>query len=312
VTVTGWWAFELLARSPSWLPWLRWVIAAMAAAAAGAMLAAGLSSRGARGVPVAPERAAGAGVTRGRALGVAGLALAVVAGLAGPLAYSIKTIAATHTGGMPTAGPTVAGAFRGLGALGETGSAGPASGRGGASEASEASEAPFGAGGLPFGGFAGFLAMAGGNRVNRALLALVTTGASKYTWVAATQGSMEAAPIELASGGDPVMAIGGFAGSDPAPTLGRFEAMVAAHEIHYYIGRGGGPFGTSRSPDHLSGLGDLTSLGDLGGFGGFGGFGGGPASTAIASWVTAHFTARSVGGTTVYDLTRPHHPRTGG
>jgi hypothetical protein len=33
------------------------------------------------------------------------------------------------------------------------------------------------------------------------------------------------------------MAIGGFDGSDPAPTLPQFEAMVAAHEIQYYVGR---------------------------------------------------------------------------
>ena len=71
------------------------------------------------------------------------------------------------------------------------------------------------------------------------------------------------------------MAIGGFNGSDPAPTLAQFESLVAKHEIHYYVGRG------SES------------------------FGGGSGSTAIASWVAAHFAAQTVGGTTVYDLTKP-------
>jgi hypothetical protein len=36
-----------------------------------------------------------------------------------------------------------------------------------------------------------------------------------------------------------------------------------------------------------------------------GGFGGGHGSSAIASWVTAHFTKETVGGQTVYDLTQP-------
>ena len=43
----------------------------------------------------------------------------------------------------------------------------------------------------------------------------------------------------------------------------------------------------------------------LGG-GGFGaGQGGSSTSSAIESWVEAHFAARTVGGTTVYDLTQP-------
>jgi 4-amino-4-deoxy-L-arabinose transferase-like glycosyltransferase len=254
VAVTGWWGFELLARSPSWLPWLRWAIVMAAAMAAGAILAAGMSARG------------------GRRVAVAGLGLAVVAGLAGPLAYSVKTIGTTHTGGMPTAGPTVAGAIRGPGALGEAGWAG-------------------GPGGGAFGGFPG---LPGGSRVDSALLALVTAGASRHTWIAATDGSMEAAPIELASGGDAVMAIGGFDGTDPAPTLRQFEAMVAAHKVHYYIGR------------QVAGRGDSSDPGRSAGLGGFPGFGGPRGdSTASTSWVAAHFTARTVGGTTLYDLTKP-------
>jgi hypothetical protein len=104
---------------------------------------------------------------------------------------------------------------------------------------------------------------------------LLTTGAPHYKWIAATEGSQEAAPIELGSGGDPVMAIGGFNGSDPAPTLAQFESLVAKHEIHYYVGRG------SES------------------------FGGGAGSNSIASWVAARFKAQTVGGTTVYNLTAP-------
>jgi hypothetical protein len=74
------------------------------------------------------------------------------------------------------------------------------------------------------------------------------------------------------------MAIGGFNGTDPSPTPAQFEHDVAAHEIHYFIAGGGGG----------------------------GGFNGGQtasAASAITSWVESHYTARTVGGVTVYDLT---------
>ncbi|MGC1752736.1 MAG: glycosyl transferase, partial [Trebonia sp.] len=122
------------------------------------------------------------------------------------------------------------------------------------------------------GGFGGGLS--GSTQVSSALIKLLEQDASKYKWIAATEGSQEAAPIELATGGDAVMAIGGFNGTDPTPTLAQFQAMVAKGEIHYYVGRGASSFG------------------------------GGTGSSAIASWVAAHFTAQTVGGATVYDLTQ--------
>ena len=75
------------------------------------------------------------------------------------------------------------------------------------------------------------------------------------------------------------MAIGGFTGSDPAPTLAQFEKLVAAHEIHHFVASGsGGP----------------------------GGPGGGSGSGAqITAWVKSHFTVKTVGGMTVYDLANP-------
>jgi hypothetical protein len=85
---------------------------------------------------------------------------------------------------------------------------------------------------------------------------------------------MTAAPLELATG-KAVMAIGGFNGSDQAISLTRFEELVAAKKVHYFVAGGG-----------------------------MGGPGGGPGggNAAIESWVTSHFTATTVGGTTVYDL----------
>ena len=75
------------------------------------------------------------------------------------------------------------------------------------------------------------------------------------------------------------MAIGGFNGQGGNISLATFEAYVAKGDIHYFIASGSG---------------------------GGGGPGGGTNSdSAITSWVEAHFTARTIGGQTVYDLTSP-------
>ncbi|GAA4870398.1 ArnT family glycosyltransferase [Actinomycetospora straminea] len=98
-------------------------------------------------------------------------------------------------------------------------------------------------------------------------------------WAAATTGAQSAASLQLASGA-PVMALGGFTGSDPAPTLAEFQAAVASGQVRYYV-EGGGP----------------------------GGRGGGPGAAGttgeIGTWVRAHFTATDVAGRTVYDLGSP-------
>jgi 4-amino-4-deoxy-L-arabinose transferase-like glycosyltransferase len=250
--VTATWAWVLLGRSPDWFPWLR-VAIALAAAAAAAMVLAGPAVR--------------ATTSRGRtALAIAPLSLALIAGLGGPLAYSIDTAATAHGGSIPTAGPTVTGSSGALGAAGGTsgtapGGTGTASGTG-AGSASQAGGGPGGTGG-----------------VSSALARLLESGASGYRWTAATISSTSAASLELGSNGVPVMAIGGFSGSDPAPTLAQFEKLVSAHEIHYFVASGSG---------------------------GSGGPGGGSGSgSQITTWVKAHFTAKTMGGMTVYDLTSP-------
>jgi hypothetical protein len=100
-------------------------------------------------------------------------------------------------------------------------------------------------------------------------------GTGDVRWAAATNGSMEAAPLQLASGKS-VMAIGGFTGSDPSPTLAEFQKYVADGEVRYYLSGGGR-----------------------------GGFGGGGGGNQIEQWVTANFTATTVGSSTVYDLSKP-------
>jgi hypothetical protein len=114
-----------------------------------------------------------------------------------------------------------------------------------------------------------------GAQVSSAMKALLKADAGHYTWVAAAVGSQNQASYQLASG-EPVMSVGGFNGSDPSPTLAQFKQYVADGRIHYFIASGGGGMG-----------------GQMGGSG---------AASAIASWVESTYTAKTVGSTTVYDL----------
>jgi hypothetical protein len=107
------------------------------------------------------------------------------------------------------------------------------------------------------------------------IVAALEADADRYTWVAATVGANNAAGYQLATE-LPVMPIGGFNGSDPAPTLAQFQEYVAEGRIHYFIGGGG-----------------------------FRPNGGSAAAQEIASWVSETFTATTIGGVTVYDLTAP-------
>ena len=78
------------------------------------------------------------------------------------------------------------------------------------------------------------------------------------------------------------MAVGGFNGTDPAPTLAQFQALVAAKKIHYFVGGGTAMGGRGASTDT----------------------GGSDDATQISAWVKEDFAPTTVGGTTVYDLTK--------
>ena len=66
------------------------------------------------------------------------------------------------------------------------------------------------------------------------------------TWLVAVASANESAAIQLTSG-QPVMAVGGFNGSDTPLTLEQFKQLVKAGKVNYYAisshGRGGGPGG---------------------------------------------------------------------
>ncbi|MDQ1361912.1 MAG: hypothetical protein QOJ44_2289 [Acidimicrobiaceae bacterium] len=297
LALTGVWAFRLLSRTPTWVPALRFLVLV-------GCVATGLA------IAVVPR-------LRGR-MAAAVAAVAIVAAGAGPAAYAVDTIATPHAGAIPSAGPAVAGTFgpggfggaggfgrpgfggaggrtfpgaaggRFPGAAGGTGQVPPgfAGGRGAAGAAGGGRFGPGATGATGTApGFAG-RGSAGGllqaSTPGKALVNALQKDAGQYKWVAATINSNSAAGYQLASG-DPVMAIGGFNGTDPAPTLAQFEQYVQSGQIHYFISGGGRG----------------------GGGGGIGGGSSSGAASQISSWVTSHFTAKTVGGSTIYDLTQP-------
>jgi hypothetical protein len=124
------------------------------------------------------------------------------------------------------------------------------------------------------GGTGGMGGLLGAGTPSADVVKALQANASKYTWAAAAVGANNAAGYQLGSG-EAVMPIGGFNGSDPSPTLAQFQQYVAKGQIHYFIGGGG-----------------------------FQANGGSQASSDISTWVTAHFTATTIGGVTLYDLTQ--------
>ena len=258
ILLTAGWSFALLNETPSWNPWLRWVVLVTGVVATGALL-------------MVPEL--GLGRATARRAGLATGVLLIVTALAGPAAYSASTIATAHAGALPTAGPAAVGGMRGMGGRGGPGGQMPP---GGAMAGQNGPGAATGQGGAPTrGGGGGFLGGAGTSNVSSELVALLQQGAKECTWAAAAVTANGAAPLQIASE-VPIMAIGGFNGTDPAPSLAEFKELVAQGKVHYFVGSDRGGFGGGRSG----------------------------TSSEIATWVAENFQAQTVGSSTVYDLTR--------
>jgi 4-amino-4-deoxy-L-arabinose transferase-like glycosyltransferase len=165
--------------------------------------------------------------------------VAVAACLAAPAAYSIATAATPHSGAIPSVGPS----RHGMG-----------------------------------GGFTGPRGLLASPTPGPALSATLSAEADDYTWAAAVVGSNNAAGYQLASGA-PVMAVGGFNGTDPSPTLAEFKQYVADRQIHYFI----------RGRMMIGHWGRQTS--------------GSREATDIAEWVETHYAPLTIDGVIVYDLT---------
>jgi 4-amino-4-deoxy-L-arabinose transferase-like glycosyltransferase len=268
VAVTALWAWMLMGRSPAWMPELRGAILFVGLAAAiGLLVWPWIDAWGRRAV----------------------VAAAILACLAGPAAYTIDTVATPHSGAIPSAGPAVT-----TSAPTGPGRGGPGFGRGAFPGGPPGGAPPGGLGGGPPGGFVG-RGQAGGpggglggglgggaaggllnaSTPSGTLVSYLDQNASQYHWIAATVGANEAAGYQLATD-RAIMAIGGFNGSDPTPTLAQFQKLVAAGQIHYFIAGAGGRAGA--------------------------GPGNSGAANAITAWVEANFSASTVGGVTVYTL----------
>jgi 4-amino-4-deoxy-L-arabinose transferase-like glycosyltransferase len=243
ILVSAAWAWQLLARTPDFVPGL-----GLAVLVTGALVAAIVA------IPSTPER-------RRTQLAAVGLGVAVL--LAGPAAYALDTMATAYAGGDPKAGPATA-------------DSGPGGSGGG--------QAGLGAPGAVGGGFAGRpggqagAGDGGGGISDPALISYLLANRNGATWIVATTSANAAGSIQLASG-EPVMAMGGFTGSDPAPTLAQLQALVASGQLRYVLiggdGAGGGPGG-----------------------------GRGGSTSDINAWVTSVGTAVDYGGSggTLYEL----------
>ncbi|HLN17684.1 MAG TPA: glycosyltransferase family 39 protein [Acidimicrobiales bacterium] len=243
-------------------------------------------------------------VVRGGAVALGAGVLAAASLLAGPAAYSLTTARTVYSGGGVTAGPSTGGGgpggLGGAAAGGTAGVGGPPTGAGAGAFGPGAGGRPSGTGGTPpagalpsgtgsgraasgfpgaVGGSAsgarGGAAGPGGASVDKALVAFLEAHQGSATYLLVVAGSQTSAPIIIESG-RAVITIGGFNGSDPAPTLAQFEQLVAEGKVHYVLvtGSGGGPGG--------------------------GGPGGGTSTaSAIFSWVESHGTvvpAKDYGG----------------
>ncbi|WP_329337257.1 glycosyltransferase family 39 protein [Streptomyces sp. NBC_00663] len=293
VVASAAWGYVLLNRTSDYLPWLKWLVLVGGLVAALGLIFAGRINR---------------------QLALAAASLGLAASLAGPTAYTISTLQEGHTGSIVTAGPAGASMMGGGGGRGGGPGGGgggfPGGGQNqqngnGSTQNQQGGGTGFPGGGMPgqngnsnsnsqsqqgngfpgggqtgegggMGGGGGVGGLLNGATVSDEAKKLLETDSGDYTWVAAAIGAQNAASYQLSTG-DPVMAIGGFNGTDPSPTLAQFKQYVEDGKIHYFISSGSG--------------------------GGMGGSSSG-TSSQITSWVEANFKKVTVGSSTFYDLTQ--------
>ena len=174
----------------------------------------------------------------------AALASGVIVALAGSAAYAIATIGEPHSGGGPKVGPAATAQSDG-----PDGGPGPTRGR-----------------------------AWGETEDDPRLDAMLST--THTDWSAAIVRSSAAAGLELKSH-TAVMAIGGFSGRDPVPTLSEFQQYVANHQVTYYI----------VADDYEDHAGSFSWPGGQ--------------HTDITNWVVANYAPVRVDDYTVYNLAGP-------
>ncbi|AUN42861.1 ArnT family glycosyltransferase [Tsukamurella tyrosinosolvens] len=237
VVAAGGWGIVRAWRAGYAWPWLGIVVGVLMAAAIVALV---VTRRGS-----------------GRAVAAA-LVLALLAGGVATAAFSVSTAGTAHSGGVPTAVKTAK--------SGDMFGGGPGGGRDGKASSGGGAEVELPAGvELPDG--ARDVGGRPDEKANAALVALLKRTTTH--WAAAVNGAQSQGSLQLNSG-RPVIAIGGFSGSDPAPTLAQFQQWVKDGKISYYVSSGG--------------------------------FRPGGGKSEVQSWVEKNFTATKVGSATVYQL----------
>ncbi|MER5290678.1 glycosyltransferase family 39 protein [Streptomyces pharetrae] len=303
MTATAAWGYVLLDRASGYHPWLKWAVLGGGLAAALGLLfanrlgrrlalgvvalscATGLAGPAAYSLTTLGEGHTGSIVTAGPAVAGGGMGGGRPGGGGGP-----------GGGGFPDGGPIRQGqqGQQGQQPGGQDGGTGrPPTGGFPGQNGQPGQQGQQGQNGLPGGqdqtpggrpGEGGGMGGGVGGLLNGAAVSdeareLLEADAGEYTWAAAAIGAQNAASHQLATG-EPVMAIGGFNGTDPSPILARFQQYVADGRVHYFVASGDGGTG-----------------------GGMGGDGG--TSARISAWVEANFTKVTAGSATFYDLTRP-------
>ncbi|WP_159631397.1 glycosyltransferase family 39 protein [Arthrobacter sp. 8AJ] len=105
------------------------------------------------------------------------------------------------------------------------------------------------------------------------VVALLRDATPGQTWAAATYSAQNAALYQLESE-RPVIPLGGWLGTDPAPTLSEFQDLVARHRIGFFIWQQ-----------------DLLDRGELS-----------SETTSISGWVRENFQEQVIDGVHIYDL----------
>ncbi|MET9455277.1 glycosyltransferase family 39 protein [Streptomyces canus] len=296
------WGYVLLNRTPDYLPWLKWlVLIGGLTAALGLIFVARLGRQLALGAAALGIVAALAGPTA-YTLSTVNSAHTGSIPTAGPAGASMMgggpggggrggfgggtggPGGQTQNGNGTTQGQGQQGqGFPGGGTGGTGGFGGGMPGQNGNTQGNGNTQNQ--QGGMPggttgdgggMGGGGGVGGLLNGASVSAEAKKLLKADADDYTWAAAAIGAQNAASYQLATD-ESVMAIGGFNGTDPSPTLAQFKEYVADGKIHYFISSGSG--------------------------GGMGGSSSG-TSSQITSWVEATFKKVTVGSATFYDLTQ--------
>lgn len=201
-----------------------------------------------------------------RRLPLAAATAALVVLMAGPAAFAIDTIQTAYRGGDVAAGPQAAGdrfaARTGIPPGGAADGGLPSGGTaddGGVPPDRTADDGGAQPGGTAVDGGAPQVGTTDGSGVASGLTDYLAAERGDATWIVAVTGAEQAATIQLATG-MPVMAMGGFSGSDPTPTVDELRAWIADGSLRFVmVGAGGQAGGDGGRAGDRTGTGEVAA-----------------------------------------------------